>query len=89
MIKRGKYMIRQAWTQMNKPRQEQEDLLKEDLDKDLVVLKDSMISSDKVKVVNKVNLHLEMFLKSLKSSLQVVKEEVRKAFKQQKAKTLL
>jgi len=74
---------------MNKPRQEQEDLLKEDLDKDLVVLKDSMISSDKVKVVNKVNLHLEMFLKSLKSSLQVVKEEVRKAFKQQKAKTLL
>jgi len=89
MIKRGKYMIRQAWTQMNKPRQEQEDLLKEDMDKDLVVLKDSMISSDKVKVANKVNLHLEMYLKSLKSSLLVVKEEVRKAFKQQKAKTLL
>jgi hypothetical protein len=74
---------------MSKPRQEQEDLLKEDLDKDLVVLKDSMISLDKVKVVNKVNLHLEMFLKSLKSSLQVVKEEVRKVHKQQKAKTLL
>lgn len=71
---------------MSRIKQEQEGHLKEALDKDLVVLKDSMISlgSKAVKVGN----HLEMCLKNLKSfSLEVKEEQVSVASKQLKEKT--
>lgn len=71
---------------MSRIKQEQEGRLKEALDKDLVVLKDSMISlgSKEVKVAN----HLEMCLKNLKSfSLEVKEEQVSVASKQLKEKT--
>jgi len=70
---------------MSKTKQVQEGLLKEVLDKDLVVLKVSMINSDNQEV--KVNHHLEMYLRNLRSSLVEAKvEDRRKGHKQAKVK---
>jgi hypothetical protein len=72
--------------QMNRTKQELVVHLRVDSVKALVVLKVSMISSDKVKEVKAVN-HLEMFLKNLRSFSLEDKEEERKAHKQLREKT--
>ena len=79
---------------MSSSRQEQGDLLREDLDKDLVDMRDFMISSEEVKQEGKVDkeeILLEMFLKSLKSSSreeQGVAEVKEGSSRLKKAKTL-
>ena len=79
---------------MSSSRQEQGDLLREDLDKDLVDMRDFMISSEEVKQEGKVDkeeILLEMFLKSLKSSSreeQGVVEVKEGSSRLKKAKTL-
>ena len=77
---------------MSSSRQEQEDLLREDLDKDLVDMKDFMISTEELKVKEgREEIHLEMFLRSLRSSSREEQEvvEAKKASSRlKKAKTL-
>ena len=62
---------------MSSSRQEQEDLLREDLVKDLVDMKDFMISTEELKVKeDREEIHLEMFLRSLRSSSREEQEVV-------------
>ena len=76
---------------MSSSRQEQEDLLREDLDKGLVDMKDFMISTEELKVKeDREEIHLEMFLRSLRSSSREEQEvvEAKKASSRlKKAKT--
>jgi hypothetical protein len=77
---------------MSSSRQEQEDLLREDLDKDLVDMKGFMISTEELKVKeDREEIHLEMFLRSLRSSSregQEVVEAKKASSRLKKAKTL-
>jgi hypothetical protein len=62
---------------MSSSRLEQEDLLSKALDKDLVDMKDFMISSEEAKAKdNREEIHLEMFLKSLRSFSREEQEAV-------------